>query len=271
MIELAPRHKVGFPVHTPVLLAGGSIGTGEAIHRGLDLSQFGGAVIGPITRRPMIGSASPRMADTLGGVVLETGLQNRGVQAVLKKFARLWPRLGTPLIAQIADLHPADAATTARRLLGSDAILGLELLLPEDTFPAALADLVNAVRRESDLPLWIKPGLADASALAGVAADLGVDGLVIGQPSLGAGFHSSGAAVTGRLYGPAAFAPMLAVLLTVARRSLPITLIACGGIHTLAQARQSLQAGASAVQVDSLIWVEPGQAQEIARALVSHA
>lgn len=271
MIELAPRHKVGLPVHTPVLLAGGSIGYGDATHRGLDLAQFGAAVVGPMTRRPLLGTQPPRLADATGGVVLESGLQNRGVQTALKKFARLWPRLGLPLIAQIADPHPADAATTARRLLDQEAILGLELLLPMRTTPEELLDLIKAIRRESDLPLWIKPSLADAPTLAPVAAELGVDGMVVGQPPPAAGFHSNGIAVTGALFGPAAFASMLAVLLTVARQQLPLTLIASGGIHTQEQAEHALQAGATALQVDSLVWVEPGLAVELARHFLAHA
>ena len=64
--------------------------------------------------------------------------------------------------------------------------------------------------------------------------------------------------VTGSLFGPLAFAPMLAALIAVAKLALPCALLACGGIHTLAQVQQALQAGAHAVQLDSAIWVEPG-------------
>lgn len=266
MIELAPRHKIGFPIHTPVLLAGGSIGYGEAVHRGLDLAAFGAAVVGPITRRPLIGSDTPRLAESSGGFVLETGLQNRGSQAVMKKFARLWPRLGTPVIAQVADSDPTDAASTVRRLMESEAVMGLELLLAHGISPDRLRELVAAIRRESPLPLWIKPVLEQASVVAPLAAELGVDGLVVGQPLRGAGVQHS-ALVTGRLYGPLSFAPMLATLHDVARLALPLTLVACGGIHSPAQAEQALKGGATAIQLDSLLWVEPGAAQALARDL----
>ncbi|MGB5049885.1 MAG: hypothetical protein WBO46_13170, partial [Caldilineaceae bacterium] len=111
MIELAPQHKIGLPVTSPILLAGGSAGYGEAIHPGIETARLGAIVIGPITRRSIRGSEPPRLAETSGGFVLHTGLQNRGVSAVIKNFARLWPRLGCPVIAQIAD-NTAEAAAS---------------------------------------------------------------------------------------------------------------------------------------------------------------
>jgi dihydroorotate dehydrogenase (NAD+) catalytic subunit len=263
MIELAPRHKIGLPVDNPVLLAGGSVGYGEAVHRGLDLAQVGGVVVGPISRHPLPGSEGPRLAETSGGFVLQTGLQNRGINAVMKKFARLWPRLGCPVIAQIADSHPEDAATTARRLLGAAGLMGLELLLARQTSAGDLSLLVRAIRRANDLPLWLKLPLESALALAPIAADLGVDSLVIGQPLQGAAINQQKQAVRGALYGPLTFAPMLATLLDLAQLDLPLTLIACGGIHTPTQARQTLAAGATAFQLDSAIWIEPGVAERI--------
>jgi dihydroorotate dehydrogenase len=53
------------------------------------------------------------------------------------------------------------------------------------------------------------------------------------------------------------FALMLPVLRALARLQLPAALIACGGIHTIAQMEQALAAGASAVQVETALWVEP--------------
>jgi dihydroorotate dehydrogenase (NAD+) catalytic subunit len=268
MIELAPRHKIGLPVENPVLIAGGMIGYGEATHRGLDLSNVGAVVVGPISRSSRLGSEGPRLAETTGGFVLETGLQNRGVNAVMKKFARIWQRLGCPVIAQIVDDHPEDAAVTARRLLGADGLMGLELALSAQTTPAQMAEIVAAIRWENDLPLWVKSPLALATEIAAAAVKAEVDALVIGTPSSGALLNRDGVPVRGALYGPLSFAPMLAALIEVARLNLPIPLIGCGGIHTAAQARQAISAGASAVQLDSVIWIEPGSATRIAGEMI---
>jgi len=263
VIELAPGHKVGLPVDSPILLAGGSVGYGESMHRGIDTAQLGGLVVGPMTRYSIRGSDGPRLAETSGGFVLHTGLQNRGVAAVVKKFARLWPRLGCPVIAQIADNTAEDAASTARRLAPVDGLAGLEVRLAPEATPGDVRSLLRALRRGADLPLWARLPLHNTTALALDAVEAGADALVVGLPARGAGFTPGGELVRGELYGPAAFAPMLARLCAVADLTLDRPLIACGGIHTPQQVRQTLAAGASAVQLDSVVWIEPDAVKKI--------
>ena len=263
MIELAPRHKIGLPVDSPILLAAGSVGFGEAIHPSIDTTRLGGVVVGPITRHSIRGSDGPRLAETSSGFVLQTGLQNRGVSAVIKNFARLWPRLGCPVIAQIADDSPEEAVSTARRLAEIIGLSGLELRLSAQTEPGELRPLLRAIRRNTDLPVWVKLPLNGAETFAQASAAAGADGLVIASPPIGAGLAGQSTLVRGDLFGPAAFAPMLAGLSVVAALGLELPLIACGGIHTPQQVRQALAAGASAVQLDSVVWVEPDAVEKL--------
>ena len=260
-IDLAPHHKLGLVVANPILLAGGVIGSGDALPAGLALSQLGAAVIGPITLRSRAGSVLPRLADFPGGFVLETGLQNRGIDATLRHFARLWPRLGCPVIAQLADAQPGAAAAVAERLAVADGIVGLELLTPRTADADLLRKLIDAVARASDLPVWVKLPLESAAALAASGVDAGAVGIVVGQPVLGALARQApdGAThwVAGNVFGPAVYPQMLKSLLDVAALHLPCALIACGGIHTQHDVRQVLIAGAHAAQIDSLAWVEP--------------
>ncbi len=269
MIDLAPNHKLGLQIANPVLLAGGSIGYGEAVYKGLDLARLGAVVVGPILLNSRLGATTPRLASTNGGFVLETGMQNRGIAAVLKHFAKAWSRLGCPVIAQIADSQPSALAKVAAQLTSDQQLSGLELLLPRNANAELTRSLLRVVIQSSDLPVWVKLPLDRAVGLAPHAVEAGAVGLVIGQPLIGAAFYAGSGrfeataeqanpTVTGSLFGPLAFAPMLAALSAVAKLALPCALLACGGIHTLAQAQQALQAGAQAVQLDSAIWVEPG-------------
>ncbi|MEZ4673262.1 MAG: hypothetical protein R2932_03335 [Caldilineaceae bacterium] len=50
MLDLAPGHKLGLATANPILLAGGVIGSGEALPPGLNTTQLGGVVVGPIQR-----------------------------------------------------------------------------------------------------------------------------------------------------------------------------------------------------------------------------
>lgn len=276
VIELAPNHKTGLPVANPILLAGGVIGCGDAIAPGLRTEPLGAAVVGPVLRRPLGGPVPPRVAEMSGGMVLDVGLQNRGLRAVLRRCAPSWTRLGCPVIVQIADRDVDDLRAVARGLEQARGAAGVELLV----FPEADADevalLTARLALDCDLPVWVKLPLARAADLAAPAVEAGADALVIAQPPRGALMRSAaetqagaplpGGIVRGGVYGPLAFPLMLSALLDVAALQLPAVLIACGGIHGWEQARQALRAGAAAVQVDSAAWIEPGLPQQLVAA-----
>ena len=268
-IELAPGHKIGLPLAGPVMLAAGSIGYGEARHRELETARFGGVVVGPFTRRSRGGSQPPRMAETVGGFVRNVGLQNRGVSAAVRRYGQLWPRLGCPVIAQVADSEYGDAAETVERLSAVDGIEGFELLCEPDASEKELSRLLEVVLLETDLPVLVKLPLARAAALAPAAVGAGAAGVVVGSPPIGAGVRPDGQTVSGEMFGPGVFPVMLAALLAVKALALAGSLIACGGVHTRQQARDCLQAGADALQLDSLVWVEPAAAVALAAGLSS--
>lgn len=260
MIELAPNHKIGLPVANPILLAGGMIGYGEALHSGVATAQLGGVIVGPIRLQSRGGADGPRLAHLPGGFVLEPGLQSRGVSAVLRHYAALWPRLGCPVIAQLADDDPGALGKVAARLAPVDGLAGVELLLPREAEAEQVRRMVRAVTRVTDLPVWVKPALENAAQLAPDAVEAGAVAVVVGQPPLGTAIQPAGeggAPISGPLYGPLTFATMLAALMAVARLDPGCALIACGGIYTAEQLRQALTVGAHAVQIDAAVWVEP--------------
>lgn len=272
-IDLAPNHKLGLVVTNPVLLGAGAIGYGEAVPRGLDITQLGAVVVGPVLGASRGGSQPPRLAHVNGGIVLDTGLQNRGVNNAIQQYGKLWPKLGCPVVVQVAESHPATLAKVVRKLASVPGVQGLELLVSPDLDAARLAAVVRAVDRECELPLWIKLPLEQAAVLAPAVCDAGAVGLVIGQAPYGAAMRTlvggDAQPVRGSLYGPLVFPQMLEVLLRVAALHLPAALIACGGIHTIGQVRQALAAGAEAVQIDSAVWVEPGLAGRLAAGIAS--
>lgn len=269
MIDLAPGHKQGLPVASPVIVAGGMAGYGESLPRGLAPEKLGALVVGPILGRSRAGAPQPRLAETVGGMVLNTGLQNRGAASVLGKFAKLWPRLGCPVVAQVADGEPRGLARLADQMAGLTGLSGFELLPLTDEI-ALVQRMVRGLAERSDLPVWVKLPLATAAAWAAPLADACANGLVVGQPPLGRLAWEIGvgsAQVRGALYGPGVLPLMLEGLAAVAEQGLPCALLACGGIHTAAQAQQALALGAHAIQLDTVVWVEPAAAGWIATAL----
>ncbi len=261
VIELAPDHKFGLPIENPVMLAGGMIGYGEAVPAGAHLDRLGAVVIGPFMRNSRPGMDPPRLADTNGGFVLNSGLQNRGVKAARRRFGKLWPKLGCPVIAQVADSVPRMAGRVAEQLTSAQGLSGLELLLPQHATPDVVRELIRQAIQNSDLPVLAKVPLGGAASLAPVAVEAGASALVVAQPPSGSGFARNAGldsvSISGSIHGPLTFPSMLAVLDVIRSLDLPCSLIACGGIHTLQQARQALAAGADAIQIDSAFWVEP--------------
>lgn len=267
MIELAPGHKQGLPSVNPVWIAGGMVGYGEAIGRGTNLAELGGVVVGPILASSRAGASLPRVAQTTGGMVLETGWQNRGVSNAVARHGKLWLNLGCPVVAQVVDADARSMGKLAARVASVPGVAGLELLpLTQDGEVAAR--MVRNVVQACDLPVWVKLPLSEGMAWGELLVKAGANGLVMGQPLRGQLGSHEGGVVSGGLYGPLTFALMLPVLRAMARLQLPAALIACGGIHTVAQMEQALDAGASAVQVDTALWVEPALPNWLALAWV---
>lgn len=261
MIELAPNHKLGLPVQNPILLATQAVGYGDMLPKGLDTTNVGAVVVGPMRAASSGGAPPPRLAHHDGGVVLGTGNYSRSVRQVLARHARAWPGLGCPVIAQVMDDHAQALTQAASRLTSAEGLSGLEWWAPATATSTSVAIGVQALIRASDLPVWVKLPLALAPALAVPAVNAGAVGLVIGQPLPGAALRREDdgeVAIEGSVFGPLTFPPMLHALRAVASLQLPCALIACGGIHTREQVHQALAVGAAAVQLDSVVWVEPG-------------
>jgi dihydroorotate dehydrogenase (NAD+) catalytic subunit len=267
MIELAPRHKVGLPLSVPLMTAAGCFGYGPEYADLVDISRLGAIATNPVSLRPRRGAPQPRLVETPGGFILNTGDQNPGVRRVLQRYAATWKRLGRPVVVHLAPDDLEALARTARALETAGAVAGLEVGLPEDASPGEAAGLVSAAR-ESELPLLARLPLARAADLAPACAEAGADALVVGAPPIGSALHpaGSGQVVTGRLYGPALHALALHALLTV-RPLVDVPLVGGGGIHSVEDARALLGAGAVAVQVDSAIFTDPALLGRLAEAL----
>jgi dihydroorotate dehydrogenase (NAD+) catalytic subunit len=270
MIELLPRHKTGLPLTSPVMIASGFAGYGDAWQRLLDLAAFGALVTQPITLRPQRGRPQPRLAEIEGGLILNTGLQNPGVKKVLSGYSRMWGRLPTQVIAHLPAAPPDELQRTARALAGNAPLAALELDIPPHPHPYDVADWVAAVLAGSELPLLARLPFNAAPETIEAAVAAGAAGLVVSAPAAAASATGRDELLTGGLYGTAAYPLALAQVQAIAK-NFETPLVAAGGIHTVAEARALLQAGAAAVQLDSLLLQSPRQAEEIALALAADA
>jgi dihydroorotate dehydrogenase (NAD+) catalytic subunit len=254
------------------MIAAGCCGYGEAYERLIDMSAFGAVVTRPVTLRPQRGGPQPRHVETDAGFILNTGQQNPGVKKVIKQYGQRWSRSDIPVLAHLPADEPADLRRTARALAGAytrqgqATLAGLELGVPHGALPQDVESWLGAIRTGCELPILVKLPLGSPGDLAETAADSQADALVIGTPPLGSALSPGhNKPVTGLVYGPALHSLALHDLWALADFELP--LVAAGGIHALADAQAFLEAGATAVQLDSLLFIDPGAACDIARAL----
>lgn len=263
MIELAPHHKMGLNLANPVMVGSGFCGYGNAYQPLIDMSKFGAVVTQPITLKPQRGISQPRVAETRGGVIINTGQQNPGVKKVLNQYRHIWSKLGVPVIAHLPADDPDHLRRTARALTSAPAIAAIELGLPLWAIPADVSLWANAIQEGCELPLLVKLPLGAPPDLAETAAANYVDALVLGTPPEGTAVSAGGQLVTGPMYGPALHSLVLHNLHQLAGFDLP--LVAAGGIHTWQDATIFLEHGATAVQLDSLLFVDPQGAENIGK------
>jgi dihydroorotate dehydrogenase (NAD+) catalytic subunit len=280
MIELAPRHKFGLPIASPVMPAAGAFGFGDTYHDLVDLRVLGALVTNPVSLTPRDAARGQRIAvhgehDAGCGFVTHTGLPNPGVKRVLRQYRQLWERLPIPVIVHLIATTPAETARAAERLSGIPNVVGLELGLVDNITPQRALNLLKAACAEGDLPVIVRVPFTSVDALALLLADNGADTLTLIAPpravlpvSDAPEDRDARRYLRGRLYGTALF-PLLLNILARWCSKLPVPVIACGGIASLQDAIACLELGATALQVDALLWRDPAMLQRIAEGLAT--
>jgi dihydroorotate dehydrogenase (NAD+) catalytic subunit len=271
-VELAPRCKRGLLLENPVMSASGTFGYGLEMAKELDIQRLGAIVCKGTTLRRRRGNPQPRVVETSAGMLNSIGLQNMGVEALIRDIAPIWATWRVPVIVNIAGESVKEYARLARRLDGVAGVSGLEVNiscpnvatgLEFGSSPQMAAAVTAAVRRETTLPVIVKltPNVSDIVSVARAAADAGADALTLintfpamaidvksRRPALGWGF--------GGLSGPV-LKPIGLRLVYQTAAALDVPLIGCGGIMTGLDAIEYIMAGATAVQVGTATFINP--------------
>src|SRR4030067_773333 len=118
-VQLAPRNPRGLLLANPVMTASGTFGYGtESASEGLDIQQLGAIVCKGTTLEPGEGNSQPRLVETASGLLNSIGLQNIGVEALIKEKVPVWAKWRVPVIVNIAGETITDYVKLAGRLDG---------------------------------------------------------------------------------------------------------------------------------------------------------
>jgi dihydroorotate dehydrogenase (NAD+) catalytic subunit len=268
VFEITRPGKRPLELHTPVMCSAGMLGFGDAYKSIINVDKLGAVVTHPISYDPRTPARGPRVVPLDAGVLVHTGLPNPGLNKVLGRYRNIWTVMPAPIIVHLIATSEDEVRKSILRLNTVESVDAVELGLDDDIPWDEAEALVRAASRHAEKPVLVRLPLQDAYEIAEPVADAGADALVVGAPPRGqARDPLTGKLVSGRIYGPMVKAIALNVVGNLVGRLGEVPVIGAGGIHSIQDARDYIEVGARAVQVDSAVWLEPKLIEFIARDL----
>ncbi|MCS6870558.1 MAG: dihydroorotate dehydrogenase [Anaerolineae bacterium] len=258
--------KSALRLNRPLMGASGAFGFAGEYSKLIDLSLLGALVTNPISLKPRRAANSTRVVPLDSGVLIHTGLPNGGIHKMHRQYAARWRTSPIPIVMHLIG-SAEDLAECATFLDQQSEIASIELGINDTLTAREVRTVVATVRARTQLPLLAKLPLYQAVNVAAAAADGGADALVVAAPPRGTARDPlSGQLVGGRLYGTW-LKPLAVRLVGQLAPRVGVPIIGCGGIHHPDDVRDFFEAGAKAVQLDSVVWVRPDMVAAIANAL----
>ena len=278
-VQLAPKNRRGLLLKNPVLTASGTFGYGLEYAELFDIQKLGAIVCKGTTFYPRAGNPQPRLAETPSGVLNSIGLQNIGVEDLVKEIAPVWAGWKVPVIVNIAGETIGEYAQVASRLDKVPGVAALEVNiscpnvaaggLEFGTSPRLAAEVTAAVKAATSLPVILKlsPNVTDICEIGIAVAEAGADALTAINTLKGMTIDIKRRRPLlgnrrGGLSGPA-IKPVALHMVYELAGVVNIPVIGCGGIASAEDALEFIMAGADAVQVGSAGFTNPEAALEV--------
>jgi dihydroorotate dehydrogenase (NAD+) catalytic subunit len=211
------------------------------------------------------------------------GLQNIGVRAFVAEKLPQLRTYQTAIIANVFGYTVEDYLGVLRVLEQAEGLAACELnvscpntahggiLFGSD--PGQVAEVVSAARRITRRPLWVKlsPNVTDIAVIARAAEQSGADALTVANTYVAMSVDirtrkSRLGRLTGGLSGPA-IKPITLRLVYEASQAVRIPVIGLGGVESPADVLEYMICGATAVQVGTANFVDPGSSERIVSGL----
>jgi len=272
-VQLAPQNKRGLLLSNPVMTASGTFGYGNEYAEVVDTQRLGAIICKGTTLKPRQGNPQPRLWETASGVLNSIGMENIGIDALIKEKAPLWAKWKVPVIVNILGESIEDYAKLAKRLDRVAGVSGIEVNISCPNIsaggmefganPKSAAQVTAAVKAKTTLPVIVKlsPNVTDIAEVACAVAEAGADAISLINTLKGMAIDTAGRKpvlgnVSGGLSGPAIKPVALYMVYQVARK-VKVPVIGCGGITTANDALEFIMVGANAVQVGTANFTNP--------------
>ncbi|MGH2773060.1 MAG: dihydroorotate dehydrogenase [Actinomycetota bacterium] len=274
----------GVRLRSPVLTASGTFGSGQEMSQFFDLRKLGAVVVKSMTVEPWPGKPAPRMVETPSGMLNAIGLQNKGIEHFMRVDLPWLNHMKVPVIASVAGNTVQEFIYLADNLRRAPGVVALEVNIscpnledPNNMFahdPKAAAQVISAVRRSSEVPVFAKlsPNVTSITEIASAVLDAGAEGLSLINTVFGMDIDIETArpklaGVIGGLSGPAIRPIALRCVFEVHRAFPHVPIIGMGGIMGWQDAIAFIMAGATAVSLGTVNFINPKAAVEVTKGI----
>jgi len=266
--------KIGdLELKNPVMMASGTFGYGEEYSGVIDLEKLGAIVVKAVTVNPTLGNRPPRIWEVTGGMLNSIGLQNEGLEYFIEKKVPFLRELNVPIIVNIAGSTVKEYKDLAVRLNEIPEISAFEINIscPNvkeggmqfGTDPKWTNTVVKNVCDVTKKTVITKlsPNVTDVVKIAEAARDGGSDAVSLVNTFKAMAIDVKKrrpvlSTVTGGLSGPC-IKPIAVRMVWEVASKLGIPVIGMGGIANAEDALEFMIAGATAVQIGTMTFVDP--------------
>ncbi len=268
----------GVEFKNPVMTASGTFGSGMEYSEFVDLNQLGAVVTKGVANVPWPGNPTPRVAEVYGGMLNAIGLQNPGIDVFCERDISFLKNYDTKIIVNVCGKTVEDYLEVVERL-GDEPVDMLEINVscPNVKEGAiafgqkadALYNITSEIKKKAKQPIIMKlsPNVTDITEMARAAEAAGSDALSLINTLTGMkiDIHRRKfvlANKTGGMSGPA-IKPVAVRMVYQTAQTVKIPIIGMGGIANAEDAIEFMLAGATAVSVGAMNFVNPYATTEI--------
>ena len=275
----------GVTLNNPVMTASGTFGSGIEYSDFVDLNRLGAVVTKGVANVPWPGNPTPRVAETYGGMLNAIGLQNPGIDVFIDRDIPFLRKYDTKIIVNVCGKTVEDYLEVVERLADEPVdMLEINVSCPNVKEGAiafgqnadCLYDITSKIKDKAKQPVIMKlsPNVTDITEMAKAAEAAGADALSMINTITGMkiDIHRRSFALankTGGLSGPA-IKPVAVRMVYQAAHAVKIPIIGMGGIATAEDAIEFLLAGASAVAVGAMNFVNPYATVEVVEGIENY-
>ena len=269
----------GVTFQNPVMTGSGTFGSGMEYSEFVDLNRLGAVVTKGVANVPWPGNPTPRVAEVSSGMLNAIGLQNPGIDVFIERDLAFLKKFDTKVIVNVCGKTAEDYVEVVERLADTDvSMLAINVSCPNVKEGAIafgqkadeLFDITSKIKKAAKQPVIMKlsPNVTDITEMARAAEAAGADAISLINTLTGMKIDIERrrfalANKTGGMSGPA-IKPIAVRMVWQCANAVKIPIIGMGGIATAEDAIEFMMAGATAVAVGAMNFVNPYATVQIA-------